>query len=209
MRTLAGSAWAIRDQSHLEYALALERNAVEIRRLVDLTLRVNPADPLLREVADALDGLSAELEVPTHVAPGEIPNPGWRHDPVSGVENGIAPSLRWQSTPDGEVEGEVTLGIPYQGPDGIAHGGVSAMILDQVLSAAIHGSSVPVVTARLTVRYHRPVPLFTPLAVQGRVGRREGRKIFSTGEIVLNDEVLVSAEGLFIEKRLSPEHGVR
>lgn len=209
MTTTAGGAVTIRNRPHLDYALALERNAAAIRRLVDLSLRVDPADPVLGEVADALDELSAGLESPAHLTTEQIPVPGWRHNPVSGEENGISPPLRLESTPDGSAEGIVTLGVPYQGPNGIAHGGVSAMILDQVLSAAIPESGVPIVTARLTIRFHRPVPLFTPLAVRGRVARREGRKVFSSGEIMLNDTILVSAEGLFVEKKLSPEHGVR
>ncbi len=188
----------------LEYAAALERDAVQLRRIVDLLQRVDVDDPLLLDVAEELDALSEHLENPVETVTETIRNPGWRHDPVSGVENAIAPPIILESRPDGSVTAEFEFGLPYQGPNSFVHGGISAMVMDAVLSAVTAPKDGPIVTAQLTVRYHRPLPLFVPLTIVARLKEREGRKVWTTGEILVDGKVAVSAEGLFIEKRLNP-----
>ncbi len=184
-----------------EYAAALERDAAQLRRIVDLLQRVDVDDPLLLDVAEKLDVLSEHLENPIDTVTETIRNPGWRHDPVSGIENAIAPPIVLEAGPDGIVTAEVEFGLPYQGPNSFVHGGISAMVMDHVLSAATAPQAGVIFTAQLTVRYHRPLPLFVPLTIAARLREREGRKIWATGEIVVDGKVAVSAEGLFIEPR--------
>jgi acyl-coenzyme A thioesterase PaaI-like protein len=45
------------------------------------------------------------------------------------------------------------------------HGGVSAMLIDQLLGHAAAAAGHPGVTTDLSVRYRRPVPLDVPLRV--------------------------------------------
>jgi hypothetical protein len=189
------------DERERQYAAALERDATELRRLVDLLLRVPADSPVLTEVADELHALADLLEYPVHTASVPVRNPGWRHDLVSGAENALAPPITLGRGRDGGIFGEVIFGLPYQGPAGFVHGGVSAMVMDHVLSALDISGGTPVVTAQLTVRYHRPLPLFRSVSVGGREVGREGRKRWATGELVVDGVVAVSAEGLFIEKR--------
>ncbi|WP_244928803.1 PaaI family thioesterase [Nocardioides sp. W7] len=125
-----------------------------------------------------------------------------RHDPVTGPENAVAPPLQLHGQEDGSIEGRVTLGLPYQGPPGCVHGGVSALILDHTLGVANHWAGDSGMTGTLTLRYHRPTPLFEELTVRARQVSVEGRKIHTTGEILVGDEVCVSTEGLFINKHL-------
>lgn len=185
-----------------EYAASLERSATQLRRIVDLLARVPDDAPTLVDIADGLDALSERLENPIDVATERIRNPGWRHDPVSGVENAIAPPVVLERDADGALSGTVEFGLPHRGRDGVVHTGVEAMVMDHVLSAVIAPSGQFVVTVQLTVRFHRPVPLFATATVSARESRREGRKRWATGEIVVDGAVAVSAEGLFVEKRL-------
>jgi acyl-coenzyme A thioesterase PaaI-like protein len=185
-----------------DYAAALERDATALRRIVDLIQRVDSDHPLLCEVAERLDALSERLENPVDTVTETVRNPGWRHDPVSGVENAIAPPLVLEFEADGTVRAELEFGLPYQGPNAFVHGGVSAMVLDHILSAAVPPGDTPVVTAQLTVRYHRPLPLFVPVTMVARGAERDGRKMWTTGELVVDGQLAVSAEGLFIEKQL-------
>lgn len=126
-----------------------------------------------------------------------------RHDPVTGPENAIAPPLVLDGRADGAIEGTTTLGMPYQGPPGFVHGGISALLLDHTLGVANHWAGPSGMTAELTLRYHRPTPLFTPLTVTGRQTSVDGRKIRTEGTIAAGDEVCVSAAGLFIGKHLA------
>jgi acyl-coenzyme A thioesterase PaaI-like protein len=125
-----------------------------------------------------------------------------RHDPVTGPENALAPPLPLRGRDDGAIDGSVTLGMPYQGPPGYVHGGISALLLDHTLGVANHWAGTSGMTAELTLRYHRPTPLFTELTVTGRQDSVDGRKIYTSGEITAGGEVCVSATGLFIAKHL-------
>ncbi len=125
-----------------------------------------------------------------------------RHDPVTGPENAIALPLHLVGHADGSVSAPAVLGLPYQGPPGCVHGGVSALLLDHTLGVANAWAGASGMTGTLTLRYHRPVPLFEEVTVSGRQSGVDGRKISTMGTISRNGEVLVSAEGLFIDKHL-------
>jgi acyl-coenzyme A thioesterase PaaI-like protein len=125
-----------------------------------------------------------------------------RHNPVSGPENAIAPPLQLHVTDEGGVTGVTTLGLPYQGPPGHVHGGISALLMDHALGVANHAAGPTGMTAQLTVRYRRPTPLFEPLTVICRQVSVEGRRIRSTGAISVNGDECVQAEGLFVAKHL-------
>lgn len=127
-----------------------------------------------------------------------------RHDPVTGPENALAPPLALTGHEDGSISGVVTLGLPYQGPPGHVHGGVSALLLDHTLGVANDWAGDSGMTGTLTVRYHRPTPLFEELVITGRQESVEGRKIRTVGSIATADgTVCVSAEGLFINKMVA------
>ena len=61
-------------------------------------------------------------------------------------------------------------------------------------------SGHPVLTGQVTIRYHKPVPLQQLCRVEGRVVRKEGRKITATGLLLGPDGMCAEAEGLFIEQ---------
>lgn len=158
-------------------------------------------------VADQLDAVADHLD--DHIGPVEqrlidmwSGEGVTRHDPVTGPENAIAPPLRLEGCEDGSITGALTLGLPYQGPPGCVHGGISALVLDHTLGVANHWAGDSGMTATLTLSYHRPTPLFEELVVTARQERVDGRKIWTTGEISAGGEVCVSAKGLFINKHL-------
>jgi Thioesterase superfamily len=125
-------------------------------------------------------------------------------NPVIGAGNPIAPPLRIEIGADG-AEGWCTLGQAYEGPPMYGHGGVSAMLIDQLLGHAAAASGHPGVTTDLSVRYRRPVPLDVPLRVWGRVVKVEGRRISAVGGITTAaepDVPLVEAEARFARLRL-------
>jgi len=123
-----------------------------------------------------------------------------KHDPASGPENALAAPLELFGNPDGSVSGIVTLGLPYQGPPGFVHGGISALLLDHAFGMANHWARKAGMTGTLTLRYRRPVPLFEPLEVWAQHVGGEGRKLFCQGRISARGEVCVEADGLFITR---------
>src|SRR5205823_1703336 len=72
---------------------------------------------------------------------------------------------------------DVLLGAAHEGPPGRVHGGWVAAVLDHVLGRATAAAGFPGMTASLTVDYHHGTPYAVPLTAEGRLVRRDGRKL--------------------------------
>lgn len=186
---------------------SVDATVAAVRRLLAELLRAGDAAVQLGDVADELTVIADRLAA---VAPPMADRmvDMWhgegvtRHDPVTGPENAIAPPLRMVGLSDGSVRGDAILGLPYQGPPGCVHGGISALLLDHAMGVANAWAGTSGMTATLELRYHRPTPLFEQLTVVAAQLRVDGRKVFTEGRIMLGDEVCVSATGLFIDKQI-------
>ena len=125
------------------------------------------------------------------------------YNPVTGAGSALAPPVEIHR--DGAVAvGTCTLGLAFEGPPSYAHGGVSAMLLDQMLGYAVTHSGNPGMTVRLDTTYRRPVPLHTPLRLTAEVTAVDGRRITATGTIAAAEEpgkILVEATGVFMALR--------
>jgi acyl-coenzyme A thioesterase PaaI-like protein len=123
---------------------------------------------------------------------------------VCGVENAAGLQMRFFEG-EGEpviVTAEYTVSRQYQGYPGIVHGGIVAAMLDEVTSRTIMRGDPPrfVVTAKLSLRYRKPVPVETPLKMTGRVIEDRGKVIMVSGVMVGPDgELLAEAEAVLME----------
>lgn len=202
-----------RPGSPAEESLADRRAAVAelgeaLRSLVDLATRTEAGTEVIRESARRLRALAPALRARTRAItePASVDDllGGVRMlNPVIGAGNAIAPPLRVEMREDG-AEGRCMLGPAYEGPPSHGHGGISALLLDQVLGHAVASGGRPGVTRELSLRYLRPVPLDVPLRVWGRVVELAGRHTLVKGGITTVGEPevpLVEAEGRFVGLR--------
>ena len=119
------------------------------------------------------------------------------YSPVVGPLNAIAPPVVF--TFDGEgMHGSGTLDAPYTGPPGTVHGGVVALVLDELLGAVNACLGLGAYTGTLTIRYERPTPIGEELTFDAWVDRTEGRKVFTVGTISADGTVTARADGVFI-----------
>jgi len=118
---------------------------------------------------------------------------------VVGLRNPVAPPLTIVRD-EGRVSAEFELSAAYEGPPSLVHGGVSALILDQLLGEAAAAAGKPGMTGTLTVRYRRAAPLGA-LRGEAHVDRVEGIKTYAVGHIADADGICVEAEGVFILPR--------
>jgi acyl-coenzyme A thioesterase PaaI-like protein len=182
---------------------ARRRLAASVRALVTAVLTSERvADATLSEAAAAIDALVDRVNA-------EEPNPGVRdrregtHDayiprsPVIGATNPISPPLTFDVV-GSRIVGDVTFGPAYEGPPGYVHGGVIALVFDEVLGMVNIHSAHPGMTAWLTVKYRRPTPLFTPVKVEAWTDRVEGRKAIAKGRMTVDVAVTAEVEGLFV-----------
>jgi acyl-coenzyme A thioesterase PaaI-like protein len=79
---------------------------------------------------------------------------------------------------------ELTLEPRFQGWDGIAHGGILATVLDEVMAWSLAGADNWGVTARMSIEFRKPVPLETPLRAEGWITEQRRRVIDTAGHIV-------------------------
>jgi acyl-coenzyme A thioesterase PaaI-like protein len=81
------------------------------------------------------------------------------------------------------VEGRFTARPEHQGWPGLAHGGIAAAVLDEALGWAMYAAGAWAMTARMEVRYRKPVPLGEELTVTGEVTRERGRVLEGVAEL--------------------------
>jgi uncharacterized protein (TIGR00369 family) len=114
-----------------------------------------------------------------------------------GQSNPDGMRMRFRRTGESAVEASYEVPDRYNGAAGVVHGGIQAVLLDEVMGVAAHvtvGDRSPNVTAEFNLRYRRPVPTNTPLLVRGWLVRREEPNLFLEAEICDADgEVLTTA----------------
>ncbi len=176
------------------------RTEVDLDEAAKVTSEIEAlTERLLRKAKDGALG--------TELGPGEheVRNHG---NAVMGLRNPFASMdvRRKRIDADRHVHAELDLGALYEGPPGLVHGGVSALILDQVLGEAAAVGGGPGMTGRLTVHYRRPTPLGR-LTTEGWLDSQDGRKSIVKGHLKDGDgNVTVEAEGLFILPRWATDH---
>ncbi|NVI86273.1 PaaI family thioesterase [Actinomadura sp. BRA 177] len=185
----------------------LESLAGTVRELIDATIRTTVADDEVHRVRDDLAALvdrlrAAQLPGPAGVRyNSELRAWNWGNAAV-GAANAIAPPLRLVHGPSG-CHADVVLGAAYEGPPGLVHGGVSAMLLDHIMGVTASAMRRTTFTGTLTTRYRRGTPL-GPLRLEASIAREEGRKVFVVASISDADGVTVEADGVFIQPAGAP-----
>jgi acyl-coenzyme A thioesterase PaaI-like protein len=197
----------------------------EVRALIAKVRTLDAPADVLVEAAVALRRVNVALDEHTHpgpyqqaglqgqVGPSELearrqPHEIFPYSPIVGHRNPLSPPVRMWF--DGErMHGEMTITPPYAGPPSTVHGGVVALVFDELLGALGVALGVGGFTGTLSVRYERPTPLLVPVQLSAVLDRIEGRKTFLRGEISHEGVVTARAEGLFIRSRqeASPSAG--
>ena len=94
----------------------------------------------------------------------------------------------------------LTLDDRFQGWDQIAHGGIVATILDEVMAWSLAAADNWGVTARLGVTYRKPVPIGRPIIAEGWITSNRRRVLATEARIAdaATGEVLATADGTYV-----------
>ena len=92
------------------------------------------------------------------------------------------------------VRTEFTLAKLYQGWPGVVHGGIITCVLDEAMSYAVHFEGMTSVTAKMEVKFKRPVLIEEPLVVTSAITRKTKRLVETKAKVFLHDGTVV-AEG--------------
>lgn len=180
--------------------------AESVRTLVDRMLRIEGAADALVGAREKVDEVARQLE--PLARPEGAPRLGagtWAEDARPYYVDGVMLSRHHPQAADYEIRtenevthGSVRFGVVFEGPPGCVHGGHVACFFDQILGHHNLELGLPAMTVSLSVRYRRPTPLFRRLDFDARIGRREGRKIWTVGALREQGAVFAEGEGLFV-----------
>lgn len=97
-----------------------------------------------------------------------------------------------------EYEAWFSFDERHQGGPGLVHGGLVAAALDEACGLLATWYRFPTVTARIFVRYRRPVQINTELLVQAELTSERGRRLRIAAQIGDGDDVLAEARAAFL-----------
>lgn len=107
-----------------------------------------------------------------------------------------------QEGPPPLVMAAVRLGPKLNGHDGIVHGGILALLIDDVLGFSYEALPVDppelAVTANLNVNFRHPLSPHTQFIIQSFLQERQGRKLVFAFRVTSPDEKILYCEGTSI-----------
>jgi acyl-coenzyme A thioesterase PaaI-like protein len=185
------------------------RLAAAMREVIGRLVEIDAPEDELARAADSLEKYSrriadypknAKYEGWAETAPSGDAAAFFDHSPLVGLANPLSPPIslmadRHQMT----VEGRANFGSAYEGPPGSVHGGFIAAAFDEVLGYvnSLTGSSS--MTAQLCVDYKLPTPLHSDLLFTATLLRVDGRKTYTEGKLIADDQVTATATALFVK----------
>lgn len=172
-----------------------------VRTLQDHARAADAPDEVITEAAALIEKVSALL------APYEADewhSPSGRRVDLPNRGNITSVPVDLAVTPDGRVAGSVHFRRYHLGRNGAVHGGVLGLLFDSLLgfTAAKLTKSLYQRTAHLGIDYRKIVPINKELQVDAGIDRIDGRKIFVSGRVLDDGEVLTEGDALFV--RLKP-----
>jgi acyl-coenzyme A thioesterase PaaI-like protein len=95
---------------------------------------------------------------------------------------------------------ELAVERRFEGWDGIAHGGIIATILDEVMAWALVGEDNWGLTARMNLEFKRPIEVGIPIRAEGWITRSRRRIVDTAGRILdpATGVELATATGVYV-----------
>jgi len=115
---------------------------------------------------------------------------------VCGMENPIGLKAFFYEDDDGRVILKYTPREEHQGYPGFVHGGIITALMDEAIGRVVTSLDIWAVTAKLDLKFRKPVPLGEEITVVGELVRL---RFEARGELRLADGTLaVEGYGLYI-----------
>jgi len=202
-----------RELGSRRFASERRRLAQAVRELCEELVACDAPDEMFREPALTVQGLVDKLRTePRRVRrvagslEEEIRTEGERYhygdlmdfSPLAGLANPLAPPMSAFKKDDATLAATLTFSPAFEGGPGVAHGGYVAAAFDELLGLTQSLTGEAGMTAELKVRYRSPCPLNRELRMEGRVHKREGRRIVARGTMYAGERLVADGEAIFI-----------
>jgi uncharacterized protein (TIGR00369 family) len=120
---------------------------------------------------------------------------------VCGDQNECGLKARFFVREDGSVESEYQVEERFAGYDRIAHGGITAALLDEVMIKAILKDDILAVTAEMELKFKAPVYVGQKLKLVGKVIEKRGRLYRTEGIASVDGKTVATATGTYLQAR--------
>jgi uncharacterized protein (TIGR00369 family) len=120
-----------------------------------------------------------------------------------GEKNPIGMHLKFTVTDSG-IETKYSFPRELQGYMGITHGGMLALLLDEIMvNLPWQKYKVPVVSAEMRIKLKKPLKTGEEITARARMDREKSRAVIVKGEIVrANGEVVAEGEAVCIKVKV-------
>jgi uncharacterized protein (TIGR00369 family) len=98
------------------------------------------------------------------------------------------------------VETFFCASAPFQGYAGFLHGGIIASLLDGAMTNCLFCQGKVAMTAELSVRYLKPIPLGQILTIRSWIEKSRSRLYILKAEITSHENLWAQGIGKFMEK---------
>lgn len=161
-----------------ERRTAVEALAVSVRALADAAVETAVDPAIVRDVTATVRDLTARLaaatadeafsDLRTDPVDFTLPNKLMPINPIIGDCNAGRPDVQVHYE-HGEVVGRANLSKRFTGPPGYVHGGITAMLADQIVAVSPGAAGLlrGGITKSLAIRYRKPVPIREEVALWG------------------------------------------
>ena len=174
---------------------------------------------LLGDVTRTLDDLTTQLDDGPSRSRSEVRRDGqfdapepdgsvmtsYDERPVSGRSSPWGLDVEVRRDGD-EAVATFTLRAAHEGAPGRSHGGIVAALFDDIFGFVLQVHAQSAFTGELWLRYEAGVPIDEPLTCRTRLDRRDGRKLYMTGELTVSatGQILARSSATFIA--IDPSH---
>ncbi|WP_345525358.1 PaaI family thioesterase [Nocardioides endophyticus] len=188
--------WLGRDAETDHDDPAFARLAGALVRVQEVVSGARPPPGLSTEAATTLGRVADQLEPYDVDEAAQVAGRQFRHFSRGQT---LLPAVAVDTYDGQRVDGRVTFGRFYLGSNGAVHGGAISLLFDDLLGQVANGPDAPRArTAYLHVNFHRITPIGVELSCHAGIRTVEGRKVHIDGELCHGEEVVASAEGLFV-----------
>lgn len=172
----------------------------QLRTMLDRFVQSTPAPDHLDYATQRVRELTELFE--TSAAPAGAAWAGMRTDLPARGHVGRVPWII-ESQDETDLRGSVTFRPVHAGMNQVTHGGVLALLLDEVMGRLANISSPTIArTSDLHLRYERITPVEVPLGIHAHVSRVLGRRSLLSARLTLpSGERTVQAHGIFVNVR--------
>jgi len=116
---------------------------------------------------------------------------------VCGEENKQGMQITFETDPAGKARADLVISPQYQGYTQITHGGIVATLLDEAMAKACLAAGLDAFTAEITVKFLKPLPVESPVRVEGQVHEKRHRLVTTTALLQVEGEPYATAEAKF------------